>query len=165
MKRALILALLLCNTLLTHAQKPVTDYRKTGAAVPPFVLHKPGGGTITNKALTSGEPFMFMIFSPQCDHCAMALDSLRSVPELQPETDLILVVEARNRPYLKDFMKKHGFDTVAKYRRIGFDSGLLIQRIYNFGMLPQFSIYNKQHRFVKTFSGTFPLDSLKPFLR
>ncbi len=165
MKQAVFLAALLVSTFAGFAQKPFTDHRKAGAPVPQFVLHKPGGGTISNAVLKPGKPFMFLIFSPQCDHCALALDSLRSVPELQPQTDLVLVVEARNRPFLKDFMAKHHFDTVAKYKRIGFDSGRLISQIYNFGMLPQFSIYNKQHRFVKSFSGIFPLDSLKPFLR
>ena len=165
MKPLAFLLFILSAALPVAAQKPFTDYRKAGVPVPPFVLHKPAGGVITNKVLRPGKPFIFLIFSPQCEHCALALDSLRRVPELEPETDLVLVVEARNRSFLKDFMSKHGFDTVAKYRRIGFDSGQLISRIYNFGRLPQFSIYDARHKFVRSFSGIFPLDSLKPYLR
>ncbi len=165
MKRILFLLLLLSPVFAAQAQMPFTDYRKAGAGVPAFVLNRPAGGTVTNKVLRPGKPFMFLIFSPQCEHCALALDSLRRVPEFRPETDLVLVVEARNKPYLADFMTKHGFDTVAEFRHIGFDSGRLISQIYNFGMLPQFSIYNARHKFVRSFSGIFPLDSLKPYLR
>jgi thiol-disulfide isomerase/thioredoxin len=165
MKRVLFLLLFLLPFAVIRAQKPFTDYRKAGSAVPSFVLHKLSGGMISNKVLRSGKPFMFLIFSPQCDHCAKALDSLHRVPGLQPSLDLVLVTEARNKPFLADFMKQHGFDTIAKYRTVGLDSGKLIQQIYNFGMLPQFSIYNAQHKFVRSFSGIFPLDSLKPYLR
>lgn len=165
MKALLSTLLLLLAVPALHAQQAAVNYRKPGAAVPSFRLNRPAGGTVTNKVLRPGRPFMFLIFSPQCDHCAEALDSLRSVPELQPETDLVLVVEARNKPYLKAFMTKHRFDTVSQFRNIGFDSGRLIANIYNYGMLPQFSIYNNKHRFVRSFSGIFPLDSLRPYLR
>lgn len=160
MKRTAFLLSLTIAGLLAMAQMPVKDYRKSGAPVPQFQLQRPSGGVIGNKVLKAGKPFMFVIFSPQCEHCALALDSLRRVPALQPQADMILVVEARNKPFLKDFMKKHGFDTVARYRNIGFDSGRLISQIYSYGMLPQFSIYDRQHRFVRSFSGIFPLDSL-----
>ena len=163
MKRGI--ALFVCLIMLASSQAQVRqDYRKKSAPIPPFTIEHPNGKEFSNSVLKAGKPVLLAIFSPQCDHCALALDTLQQFGSSLHNTSLILVAEARNKPYLKLFLAQHGFDTAAEFRHIGTDKGNLIYDIYNYGLLPQFNIYNAQHKLVKSFSGVFPMDSLKMYL-
>lgn len=141
------------------------DYKKPGAPIPPFAVQSLSGNTIINSSLVKGRPVIIMLFSPQCDHCQHALDSLRGMTALFRKTQLLPAVEARNKPLLKDFMIKNGFDKVPLFRNAGSDNGSLVYNIYSYGLLPQFNIYNEQHKLVKTFTGNFPMDSLRMFIK
>ena len=164
MKRgiALVYCLLLAAACAAQVRQ---DYRKKGAPIPPFIIQQLNGKQFSNSVLKPGKPVLLAIFSPQCDHCALALDTLQHFGAKLNNTRIILVTEARNKPHLKEFLTTHGFDTVAAFRQAGIDKGNLIYDIYTYGLLPQFNIYNAQHKLVKSFSGTFPMDSLKMFLR
>jgi thiol-disulfide isomerase/thioredoxin len=159
------LALVFCLMLCAFAGAQTRpDYRKKGAPVPPFIIEQANGKQFGNSVLKPGKPVLIAIFSPQCDHCSLALDSLQHFGKRLDKTQVVLVTEARNKPELKKFLKDQGFDTVAAFRQAGIDKGNLIYDIYTYGLLPQFNIYNAQHKLVKSFTGNFPLDSLKMFL-
>ena len=164
MKKGIALVFCLLWASLSGAQ-PRQDYRKKGAPIPPFIIEQPNGGKFSNNVLKPGKPVLLAIFSPQCDHCELALDTLRHFGKSLKNTSIVLVTEARHKPQLTGFLTKAGFDTVKAFRQVGIDKGNLVYDIYNFGMLPQFNIYNSQHKLVKSFSGNFPMDSLKMFLR
>jgi hypothetical protein len=163
MKRgiALIVYLLLAGAAIAQ---PNIDYREKGAPIPPFVMEQANGKMLTNGILKKGAPVIVVIFSPQCDHCGKALDTLQSLSQSLKHTQLVLLTEAVHKPYLKDFLTKHGYDKDPLFKNAGIDKGNLISYIYTYGMLPQFNIYNAQHRLVKTFTGIFPMDSLKMFI-
>jgi glutaredoxin-related protein len=156
-------ALILCLLLAAAAMaQPKPDYRRPGAPVPPFVIEQLDGRLLTNGILKKGRPVVLAIFSPRCGHCALALDSLQRLG--LTNVHFVLVTEAIHRPYLKDFLSTHGYDKAPAFRHVGVDKGNLIDHIYAYGMLPQFNIYNEQHTLVKTFTGIFPIDSLKVYL-
>lgn len=163
MKKGLALIFCLLWASLSGAQSK-QDFRKKGAPIPPFTIEQPDGKHFNNSALKSGKPVLVAIFSPQCDHCAIALDSLQHFGKSLNNTSIILVSEARHQVHVKEFLKTNGFDKVPAYRMAGIDKENLIYYIYNYGLLPQFNIYDARHQLVKSFSGNFPMDSLKMFL-
>lgn len=164
MHRFLYLFALLWLPLLAPAQPKNADFKSKGAAIPPFVLEKTNGTTFTNTVLKPGKPVMLMIVSPGCDHCEHMIDSIKHFLPRMTNTQVVLVTEARNKPNLADFMKKTGMDKMPLFKNAGYDKSNLIYFIYSSNLLPQINFYNSQHKLVRSFSGTFPVDSLKPFI-
>lgn len=165
MKSLVLFALLMLATTAGRTQPPNADYKKKGSPIPPFVIEQPDGRLINHTLLQKGKPAVIAIFSPQCDHCAAMLDTLRAMAPLFRNRQLVLVTEARNKDFMKDFLSKHGYDKEPLYRNIGWDKGNLIYFLYTYALLPQFNVYDANHKLVKTFTGAFPLDSLRMVLR
>ena len=141
------------------------DYRKIGAPMPPFVLQKTAGGTFTNTNLKPGKRTMLMIFSPQCEHCAYTIDSLKRNAAMFKNTQFVLVAEDRNKQYMKDFIRKADIGSHPLFKNTGTEKGNLIYYIYNYQVLPQVNFYNRNNKLEKSFTGTAPFDSLKMFIR
>ncbi len=149
------------------AQAPpkLPDYKKIGAALPPFALQTVAGKVITNASLPKGKPTVVMIFSPQCDHCERAMDTLSTLQPGIRSTQFVCVVEPRNADLLGPFMKRSGFDTTALFRRTGVDKGNLIYFLYRQVLLPQYNVYSAGGKLLKTFTGNTPIDSLRMYLK
>ena len=141
------------------------DYRKIGAPMPPFVLQKTAGGTFTNTNLKPVKRTMLMIFSPQCEHCAYTIDSLKRNAAMFKNTQFVLVAEDRNKQYMKDFIRKADIGSHPLFKNTGTEKGNLIYYIYNYQVLPQVNFYNSNNKLEKSFTGTAPFDSLKMFIR
>ena len=141
------------------------DYRKIGAPMPPFVLQKTAGGTFTNTNLKPGKRTMLMIFSPQCEHCAYTIDSLKRNAAMFKNTQFVLVAEDRNKQYMKDFIRKADIGSHPLFKNTGTEKGNLIYYIYNYQVLPQVNFYNSNNKLEKSFTGPAPFDSLKMFIR
>ncbi len=163
MKRALFAALLVFLPALLNAQDR-TDYRVKGAPIPRFVIEPVKGGVFTNTVLKPGKPVLLVIFSPQCEHCERALDTLKGMGARLKGTQIVLVTQPIHQPQMSGFLEKSGLGKNPAFRNMGVDRSNLIYSIYAQDMLPQFNIYDSKHRLVRTFSGIFPLDSLKPYL-
>lgn len=140
-------------------------YRKKGAPIPPFVLEKTLGGTLTNTNLKKGKPVMMMIFHPLCDHCNWVIDSLKHNQSLFQNTQLVLVAEDRNKEYMKGFIEKAGLKDNVLFKNIGTERGNLIYYIYTYELLPQVNFYDKNYKLVHSFTGKAPFDSLKMFIQ
>lgn len=149
---------------ISFAQKPnrqLMNYQKTGAPIPPFVLEKTAGGTMTNSELKKGKPVMLMIFSPQCDHCEHMIDSIKSWASKFKKTQLVLVAEDRNKQYMKGFITKTGIADDPMFQNIGTERGNLIPYLYTYKLLPQINFYNSHYKLVHSFTGLSPIDSIK----
>lgn len=146
--------------------QPKSIYRSSGSPLSPFRIQKTNGQFFYNTILKNNEPVMVIIFSPDCSHCEHALDTIQHTfrAELKP-LQVVLVTEAVHKAELKPFLEKSGLNKDPLFAKVGIDSSNLIYNIYAYGMLPQFNYYNAKHKLVKTFSGIFPLDSLRTFLR
>lgn len=163
--------LLLCLMLLIsgsalRAQAPKhPDYKKTGAAIPPFQIKRMDGSTFTNAQLKPGLPTVIFTFSPTCDHCEKVLDTLKSrAPEFK-NTQFVFVAEARQLAHMKDFLSRTGMNQDPFFKNMGTDAGNLIYFLYEYKALPQVNVYNSRGRLAHTFTTTVPLDSVKLFLK
>lgn len=159
-----LLAVLLMLIPFAAIGQSKTDYKKPGAAIPAFTIEKADGKVFTNTVLSKGKPAIIMIFSPECDHCVKMLDTMKSFAADMKKTEMVLVTEARNKASLKEFVEKHELGAIPAFQQIGWDKGNLIYYIYTFQLLPQVNVYNDKHQLMRTFSGTFSLDSLKQYM-
>jgi len=162
--KLLRLLTLLCLPFFAAAQSKDADFKSKGSPIPPFVLEKVNGTTIDNRILKPGKPVMLMIVSPGCDHCEHMIDSVKRLIPRFVNTQVVVVTEARNKPNLGDFMKKMKLDKLPLFQQAGYDKSNLIFFIYSGNMLPQISFYNSKHKLVRSFSGNFPVDSLRSFI-
>jgi len=164
-------ALLLCLVLLIsgadiRAQIPGRpDYKKTGAAMPPFRVTRMDGSLLTNAQLKPGIPTVIFTFSPTCDHCEKVLDSLKSRASEFKNTQFVFVAEARQMPHMKDFLGRTGLSKNPFFKNLGTDAGNLIYFLYEYKALPQANVYNSRGKLAHVFTTTVPLDSMKMFLR
>lgn len=163
--RLLFAIIVTCFPLFVMAQPQHADFKKKGAPIPPFVLEKINGTTFDNSVLKAGQPVMIMIVSPECGHCEYMVDSIKQLLPLFKRTQIILATELRNKPNLNSFLKKVKLTTDPLFKYAGYDKGNLIYFMYNSAMLPQVSFYDSKHKLVHSFGGTFPMDSLRLYIK
>src|SRR5215217_8692975 len=104
--RLLLATIILCFPFFAVAQPKIADFKKKGAAIPPFMLERVNGTTFDNSVLKAGKPVMVLIVSPECDHCEYMIDSMKRLLPLFKNTQIILATELRNKPNLKAFLNK-----------------------------------------------------------
>lgn len=164
MKKISSLAFALIWVLTSFAQQQ-TDYQKKGAPMPNFYVNKTDGGYIIPSQLKKGKPVMIMIFSPQCEHCAYIIDSLKTVRNDVKNTQLIFVAEERNKEYMQGFMEATKIKGDAFFKNIGTNKGELIYAIYTNKILPQITFYDAGHKLVKIFDGNYQFSDVKKYLK
>lgn len=164
MKKISFVAFALFFVLNSFAQQK-TDYQKKGAPMPNFHISKMDGGYIIPAHLKKGKPVMIMIFSPQCEHCAYVMDSLRNARDLVKTTQMIFVAEERNREYMNAFMEKEKMKGDAFFKNTGTNKGELIFAIYTNKILPQITFYDANHRLVTIFDGNYSFADVKKHLK
>jgi hypothetical protein len=143
----------------------ITNFKADGAPLPNFMIRTLDGRNITNDDVQYNANLLVMIFNPTCSHCEAMTDTLEKNMALFDQTKILMVVNPNYRPYLKTFEQKHH---TANYPRmlIGLDSTKLIDRIYQYNMVPQINVYDKDRKLIKSFNtGALPIDSLKNYIQ
>jgi len=107
---------------------------------------------------------LVMIFNPTCSHCANETDLLERNMELFKKSKLVMVCNPMLRNNLPDFVKQH---SIKKYPNIyvGVDSNGFMGKTFQYHLLPQINVYDKNRKLVKIFSGDISLDSLKGYIQ
>jgi hypothetical protein len=186
-RNLLILTLLLANTAL-YAQnglhKPLTnelkptatpetnknlyarevDYKELGSPLPDFIVKIGEGKIMTQKDAMYNGNLLLMIFNPTCGHCEDMTDLLEKNIALFSTSRLLMVATSVMEPYMGDFKKHHH---IADYPQIqvAIDSSKLIDKTFQYKMLPQINIYDKNRKLIKCFYGDTPIDSLKQYIQ
>lgn len=164
MKKISFFVFALLFTLSSFAQQKI-DYQKKGSPMPNFYVNRMDGGYIISSHLKKGKPVMIMIFSPQCEHCAYIIDSLKTVRDDVKTTQMLFVAEERNKEYMEGFMETTKIKGDAMFRNIGTNKGELIYAIYTNKILPQITFYDANHKLVKIFDGNYQFADVKKYLK
>src|SRR5690606_3881027 len=165
---AFTLGLMLLITTSVFAQAPSgnrIDYKQKGAPIPPFKIDKSYGGTFTNYNLVKGKPVMIMIFSPQCEHCAYVIDSLKKYADQFKVTQFVALAEERHKEHMIPFMQRTKMPAYPLFKNTGTNKGEFIAAVYTQKILPQIIVYDADHKMVQIFDDNFSFDSLKPHLK
>jgi len=141
------------------------NYHAIGAPLPAFTLEKWDGTAYSSTALKPNKAVMIVIFSPDCDHCEHAIDSLMGMKDKLANTQLVFVCEAIHKSAVKPFVKKVGMVADKQFANAGIDKSGLIPNIYTNKMLPQIMLYNSKHQLAQVFDGAFTMGAVRAALR
>ncbi len=141
-----------------------TDYKAVGSPLPTFIVQDVQHKIYTNKDVQYNGNLLVMIFNPTCSHCEAMTDMLEKNIKLFSKSKVLMVATAGQEPYLKDFEERHH---TADYptMKVTFDSSKMTDRLFNYKMLPQINVYDRDRKLIKTLNGTLPIDSFKAYIQ
>lgn len=119
--------------------------------------------TLTNKDLDNGANLLIMLFNPTCSHCEEMTMLMEQNINIFKKTEVVLLASKPMAPYIPDFAERFH---IAKYpiMHIGYDSSNFVDNIFTYQRLPQLTIYDRDRKLLKIFTGEVPIDSLKKFV-
>ncbi|PZF70934.1 hypothetical protein [Taibaiella soli] len=180
MQRKLLIAGLVCCSLLAFAQKQkdskqqatnvkakpdtaTTDYKLLGAPMPSIKLVTQKGKVITDKELQNDAHLFVMMFNPFCEHCEDQTELFKKNMALFKKTKLVMMAGPMMVPNLEYFENMH---KVSEFPDIimGVDSSGFIDKTFLYRNLPQINIYDKDRRLERVFAGDVPMDSLSRYI-
>ena len=165
MKKILLFLSFLFTVSVSPAQQKV-DYTKKGAPMPNFYVNRTDGGYVIPSLLKKGAAVLIMMFSPECEHCAHTIDSLKSIRSLFKTTQILLVAEERHKDLMQGFIEHENLKDDPLFKYIGTNKGELIAAIYTNKILPQLNFYDANHKLVKILDGNeYHLEDVKKYAK
>ncbi|MGZ5285550.1 MAG: TlpA family protein disulfide reductase [Flavisolibacter sp.] len=165
MKKVLLLAFIVIASVKVHAQMADTTmpFYKRFPTITPFQILLSDSTTMYKKAdLPSNTPVVFMIFSPDCNHCQ---EEASEIVKRKEELKNIHFVMITMHPFtaMKDFIKTYELDNISNVV-VGRDIYYLMPTWYKFHHLPFHALYNKEGKLLSVFEGSMNVGSLKTIL-
>ncbi len=127
--------------------------------IPLFNLIKvPDSTKFTKADLPKKKPVMVMIFSPDCEHCQMEVESLKANYSLFKKVSIIMASPIEYK-YIKKFYEDY---QIADYPKItmGRDPNYMLGTFYKVRSFPAIFLYDKKGNFVKAFDGSIPVTQI-----
>ncbi len=127
--------------------------------IPQFTVFKaPDSTAFSRKDLRKKKPVMFMIFSPDCEHCQHETEELLANIKKFKNTQIVMVTYL---PYdeMIAFYKNY---KIASYPQITMarDTKFFFPVYFKVKNLPSIFLYDKQGDFKKAFEGSVKIDSI-----
>jgi thiol-disulfide isomerase/thioredoxin len=131
--------------------------------IPQFTVYKaPDSAAFTKTDLQKKEPAIFMIFSPECEHCQHETEALLANIDKFKHTQILMITYL---PYeeMLSFYKKY---KIADYPQITMarDTKFFFPVFFKVRNLPSIFVYDKKGDFKKNFEGSVKIDSLAAVL-
>jgi thiol-disulfide isomerase/thioredoxin len=131
--------------------------------IPQFTVYKAPDSTAFTKAdLQKKEPAIFMIFSPECEHCQHETEALLANMDKFKHTQILMITYL---PYeeMLSFYKKY---KIADYPQITMarDTKFFFPVFFKVRNLPSIFVYDKKGDFKKNFEGSVKMDSVAAVL-
>ena len=166
MKRVLILCMLAVIALKSFAQPADTSqpYFKRFPVITPFQVLLADSITMYKKAdLPAGKPVVFMIFSPECNHCQHEAEQIVKLKEQLKDITIIMITM---HPFgaMKDFISKYRLNEVPNVI-VGRDIYYLMPAFYKFHNLPFYAFYNKEGNLMSVFEGSVNIANLVELMK
>ena len=163
MKRVLILVTGLFITLVSYSQVDQSDTTKPVylrfPTIPQFTIYKASDSTkFTREDLTKRKATVFIIFSPDCEHCQHETEALIANIDKFKNAQIVMV------EYLAhDQMVKFYNDyKIGEYPNIimGRDAKYFLPLFFKVENLPSIYVYDKKGKFKQAFSGSVSMDKI-----
>jgi thiol-disulfide isomerase/thioredoxin len=128
-------------------------------AVPQFTIFKAADSTaFTRENLHKKKPVVFILFSPDCEHCQHETKELIANLDKFKNTQIVMITYM---PY--DMMKQFYRDyKIADYPLItmGRDGKYMLPTFFNVHSLPAIYVYDKKGKFKQAFEGSVKIDKI-----
>jgi thiol-disulfide isomerase/thioredoxin len=158
MKMFFLVAAVVCCQLtgLSQADSTAAPYTRF-PQLPPFKILLTDSATyFTKDMLEKKRPILFMLFSPDCEHCQHETEDIIGNMELLGKIQVLMVTTA-------PFDKMSGFYTKYDLKRfpniiVGRDIGYFFPVFYDVRNLPFMAFYNKKQSLISVYRGAMPID-------
>jgi thiol-disulfide isomerase/thioredoxin len=131
--------------------------------IPQFTVYKaPDSTAFTRDELEKKKPVVFMIFSPDCEHCQHETETLLANIDKLKNTQIVMITYLPY-PEMIEFYKKY---KIADYPQITMarDTKFFFPVFFKVRNLPSIFVYDKKGNFKKNFEGSVKIDSLSEVL-
>lgn len=131
--------------------------------VPPFTIISLPDSTRFGKAdLKKGKATLMVAFSPDCEHCQMAIEELTSNMKPFKKVQIVFATALEYR-FIKPFYEKHD---LGKYKNIvmGRDPIHFLGSFYQLQSVPSMFLYNKKGDLVRAFREHATFKEIIPYL-
>ena|ERR1700744_4136640 len=170
LRKLMIIGLLLSATasFAQNGQNTSTaspHYKEIGDPLPPILVYTSAGKEITNKTMKNNANLFVMLFNPTCSHCEDMTVLLEKNIGLFKKSKILMVATSSMGPYMKGFEDSYHTDQYTNTMTVALDSSMhLVDKTFLYKMLPQISVYDKDRKLVKVFTGEIAIDSLKQYI-
>lgn len=139
------------------------SYREVGSILPSLrvidtLKHEYSEADFSNK-----HHFFVFLFNPTCGHCIKMAKLVNDNKDMFRKNNVLFMAGPAMMPYLPSFYQASGLDIKGDIK-VGIDSASAVDRLYQYRMLPQINIYDKDRRLIKVYYGDVALDSLKKYI-
>ena len=127
--------------------------------IPQFTIYKaPDSTAFSRSQLHANENTIFMIFSPDCEHCQHETEMLTKNIDQFKNTQIIMVTYL---PY-DEMIKFYHVFKIANYPQItmGRDTRFFFPPFFHVRNLPSIFVYDKDGKFKKSFEGDVKPESI-----
>lgn len=152
MKSTLLLFLILSLAFVCFSQVDTLPVYKRFPYIPQFTIYKAPDSSLFTRENLKRKPSVFIIFSPDCEHCQRETDSLLSHINKFKKAQIIMVTHL---PYeeMIQFYKKY---KIANYSMItmGRDVKFFFPIFFRVSSFPSIFVYDKEGKLKESFEGT-----------
>jgi thiol-disulfide isomerase/thioredoxin len=127
--------------------------------LPPFKILLTDSTTyFTKDDLAKKKPVIFMLFSPDCEHCQHETEDIISSMSFLEKTQILMVT---TMPFDKMVAFESKYD-LKRFKNIivGRDVGYYFPVFFDVRNLPFMAFYNKKHSLISVYRGAMPIDRL-----
>lgn len=160
MKKILFLAFAICIVQLSFSQTDSTkDVYLRFPFIPQFTIYTaPDSVKFTRDDLQKKKPTVFIIFSPDCDHCQQETKALTAQIDRFKNAQIIMI---EYLPY-DTMMRFYHEYKIANYPQIvmGRDNKFFFPLFFNVKSLPAIYVYDKKGKFKQAFSGSVKMEKI-----
>lgn len=144
-----------CTTAQDASQPPYKRF----STVPPFKLLLTDSTTyFTKDNLDRKKSVMFMLFSPDCEHCQHETEEIVKNIKAFEKTQLILST-TRDFANMREFYERYGLDRFENII-VGKDEAYMLPVFFDIRNLPFLAFYNKKKELVSVFQGAMPIKNV-----
>ena len=152
------LLLLACTFAFSQTDSTAPIYLRF-PAIPQFTVYKaPDSTSFSKNDLEKKKPVVFMIFSPDCEHCQHETEALLANIEKFKGAQIVMITYL---PYdeMMAFYKNY---KIADYPQITMarDTKFFFPVFYKIRNLPSIFVYDKKGDFKKSFEGSVKIDKI-----
>jgi thiol-disulfide isomerase/thioredoxin len=127
--------------------------------IPQFSIYKASDSTVfTREDLQKRKPVVFMLFSPDCEHCQHETEQLIANIDKFKDAQIVMVDYL---PY-EEMAKFYSNYKIANYPNIimGRDAKYYLPLFFDIKSLPAIYVYDKKGKFKQAFSGSVKVDKI-----
>lgn len=128
-------------------------------SIPQFTIYKASDSTkFTREDLQKRKPTVFIIFSPDCEHCQHETEALIANIDKFKDAQIVMVEYLSHEQMIK-FYKDY---KIENYPNIimGRDSKYILPLFFKVESLPAIYVYDKKGKFKQAFSGSVKIDKV-----